>query len=125
MREQFNLIINNYKESVNENNKDLKALNRDELCQLVVQLREQLFTNTASLTLSPPPSYKSLEEENINNNQFLRDIFEQSRNQTELLEKITQNLSNPLDCKTIIKLSMAFLFTWTVKTHIIDAYLKR
>lgn len=113
VREQFNCIIREYKESINKNDQDLNLLDKDELCELIVRLREQLFSSTLSTT-----------DRNLSNDKILRDLFEQSRTQTELLEKITQNLSNPIDCKTIIKLSMAFMFVWTVKTHIIDAYLK-
>ncbi len=63
-------------------------------------------------------------QQNRSTDPTIRNLFEQSQNQTELLRNITEALAKLSDFKTIIKLSLAFMFAWTVKTHIIDAYLK-
>ena len=100
---------------------NLALLDKDELCELIYHLRNRLFNDT----LSTPDSVNMVcEEQNHHNDQILRHLFEQSQNQTALLAKITNILSQPTDLKTIVKLSLAVLFVWTVKTHIIDAYLK-
>jgi hypothetical protein len=117
MREKFNTIIREYKESINKNNQDLHSLDKEELCELIIRLRERLFNDTLSSSVNN-------NRRNLNNDKILRDLFEQSQNQTELWKKITEILSKPIDFKTIIKLSLAFMFVWTVKTHIIDAYMK-
>jgi hypothetical protein len=116
MREKFNTIIREYKESINKSDQDLDLLDKEELCKLIIRLKEELFIDTLSTSNS--------EQRNLNNNKILRDLFEQSQTQTELLKKIVEILSKPIDFKTVIKLSLAFIFVWTVKTHIIDAYLK-
>jgi Fe2+ transport system protein B len=122
MREQFNASIREYKESINKRDHDLHLLEKEELCELIVRLRERLFNDTLSTS---DIDDSNCEQRNQNNDQILRDLFEQSRNQTELLEKMTEIFSKPINFKTIIKLSLAFIFIWTVKTHIIDAYTKR
>jgi translation initiation factor 2 alpha subunit (eIF-2alpha) len=110
-REQFSKIIREYKRSINKHEQDLNSLDKEELCELIRRLKDRLYDD--------PLSTFDSNEENIN------DILIKVNNQTELLNKIIELLSKPIDFKTIIKLSMAFLFVWTVKTHIIDAYLKQ
>ncbi len=80
-----------------------------------------MFDDTLSISEN---DNRNCEQRNVNNDQILHDLFEQSRTQIELLRKIIEILSKLNVFKTIIKLSLAFLFIWTVKTHIIDAYTK-
>lgn len=126
MHEQFDKIIREYKESINKSNEDLKLLDKEQLCELIIRLRERLFDDSL---LSSNHNPRNSEEQNLNNNnnnnQILQEMFKHVKTQTELLQQINETLSKATDFKSIVKLSMAVLFTWTVKTHIIDAYLKQ
>jgi uncharacterized membrane protein len=120
-REQLNTLIREFKESINENDDDLQSLAKEELCQLVNHIRERLFNDTLSTSNTDD---RNRVQQNRRTDPMIRNLFEQSQNQTELLRKITEILSNPIDSKTIIKLALVVLFIWTFKTHIIDAYIK-
>jgi hypothetical protein len=119
MRERFDQIIREYKESINKINHDLHSLQPAELEELINRLREQLFSDISSSSTNN--NNNSTEQ---NTNVILRELFQQSHNQTELLRKLIEILPNLNDLKTIAKLVAACLFVWTVKTHIIDAYIK-
>lgn len=92
----------------------MNSLTKEELTQLVHYIRERLFKET-----------RTTSERSRNDDSLIRSLFEQSRTQTELLQRMTEILSQPIDFKTMIKLALVFLFVWTVKTHIIDVYIKQ
>ena len=99
----------------------MNSLTKEELTQLVHYVRERLFKETLSASEN---SQSDHQQRNRNEDLLVRSLFEQSRTQTELLQRMTEILSQPIDFKTIIKLALVFLFVWTVKTHIIDVYIK-
>ena len=117
IREKFDTIIREYQQSLARNDYQLESLNQQELCELIVLLRERLCNHT-------PATTNECTQTQQKNDQILKDLFQQSRNQTALLANINTILSKPTDIKTVAKLSLAVLFVWTVKTHIIDACLK-
>jgi len=117
IREKFDTIIREYQQSLARNDYQLESLNQQELCELIVLLRERLCNHTPAITNECTQTQQK-------NDQILKDLFQQSRNQTALLANINTILSKPTDIKTVAKLSLAVLFVWTVKTHIIDACLK-
>ena len=117
IREKFDTIIREYQQSLARNDYQLESLNQQELCELIVLLRERLCNHTPAITNECAQTQQK-------NDQILKDLFQQSRNQTALLANINTILSKPTDIKTVAKLSLAVLFVWTVKTHIIDACLK-
>ncbi len=120
-REEFDTLIREFKESINKSDDDLQSLTKEELCQLVTHMRERLFSETLSTSGN---NDNTPVQQNRTTDPTIRNLFEQSQNQTELLRRITEMLSNPIDSKTIIKLALVVLFIWTLKTHIIDAYIK-
>jgi hypothetical protein len=87
-------------------------LKKEELYELIKRLQEQFFNGVLSTFDN---NNKNCEQKNLDNCQVLRELFEQSRNQTELLRNITEILSKLSVIKTIIKLSLTFLFMWTAK----------
>lgn len=122
IREKFDTIIREYQQSLARNDYQLESLNQQELCELIVLLRERLCNHTPAITNDV--STNQCTQTQQKNDQILKDLFQQSRNQTALLANINTILSKPTDIKTVAKLSLAVLFVWTVKTHIIDACLK-
>ncbi len=120
-REQFDTLIREFKESINKSDDDLQSLTKEELCQLVNHIRERLFNDILSTSDN---NDNTRVQQNRTTVPTIRTLFEESQSQTELLRKITEILSNPIDSKTIIKLALVVLFIWTLKTHIIDAYIK-
>lgn len=103
----MDVIINEFKQSINKTDDDLQALSKEELCQLIHFLRKRLFNNNREQP-----------------NQAINYLLEPSENQRELLQKLIDILSNPISFTTMIKLSLLFLFIWIVETHTIDFYIK-
>lgn len=116
-REQYQNIIKEFTYATNRNDKILKFLTKEELIKLIIQLRDQLFNKNLLTTENDG-------ETNDNNNQILHDLFNRSHNLAELLKGITETLPKQTNIKTIIQLSLAYIFIWTVKAHIIPAYSK-
>lgn len=116
-RKRYQTIIQEFEDTIIINNEALKLLTKEELVKLIVHLRCQLFNNSLLTT-------ENDEETNDNNNQILRNLFDQSHNLTELMTKITETLPKLTSLKTIIQLSLTYIFVWTVKTHIAPAYSK-
>lgn len=120
-REQFDTLISEFKESINKSDHDLQSLTPEELCQLFNHFREHLFNDTLTTSAN---NNCNREQQHQNIDPIMRDLFEQSRNIAQLLRKITEILSNPIDLKTIIKMASTVLLIWTFKTHVIDAFTK-
>ncbi len=97
-------VIRDFRESINQSNRDAQPMTEEEFSQFVNYIRRRIFTNT-----SPLP-----QTENNNSREILEKILQESRNQTEFLRRITDILSNITETRTVIKLSLAFVFVWTI-----------
>jgi hypothetical protein len=97
-------VIRDFRESINQSNRDAQPMTEEEFSQFVNYVRRRIFTNT-----SPLP-----QTENNNSREILEKILQESRNQTEFLRRITDILSNITETRTVIKLSLAFVFVWTI-----------
>jgi hemerythrin-like domain-containing protein len=97
-------VIRDFRESINQSNRDAQPMTEEEFSQFVNYIRRRIFTNT-----SPLP-----QTENNNSREILETILQESRNQTEFLRRITDILSNITETRTVIKLSLAFVFVWTI-----------
>ncbi len=89
MCEQFDATIDEFKRTINKSNDDLQSLTKEELCQLVYHIKERLFNDTLSTSKN-------------NDDKMICHRVEQAQNQTELLQKISDILSNPMDFRTLI-----------------------
>jgi phosphoenolpyruvate carboxylase len=99
-------VISDFRESINQRNHDAQSMTEEEFPQFVNYIRQRIFTNT-----SPLPHTG-----NNNSQEILQEILRHSQNQTEFLRRITDILSNLTETKTIIKLSLAFAFVWSMNT---------
>jgi hypothetical protein len=97
-------VIRDFRESINQSNRDAQPMTEEEFSQFVNYIRRQIFTNT-----SPLP-----QTENNYSQEILEQILQESRNQTEFLRRITDILSNITETRTVIKLSLVFVFVWTI-----------
>ncbi|UJR11557.1 hypothetical protein I4U23_015737 [Adineta vaga] len=98
------VIIREFRESGNRIYNDAQPMTEEEFPQFINYLRQRVFTNNLQL-----PS-----TENNNSQETLHEILLHSRNQTELLQRITDILSNLTETRTIIKLSSFFVLLCTI-----------
>jgi glutamyl-tRNA reductase len=97
-------VIRDFRESINQSNHDAQPMTEEEFSQFVNYIRRRVFINTSSLSQTG----------NNNSQEILEQILQHSRNQAESLRRITDILSNITETKTLIKLSLAFVFVWTM-----------
>jgi len=97
-------VIRNFRESINQSNHDAQPMTEEEFSQFVNYIRRRVFINTPSLPQTG----------NSNSQEILEQILQHSRNQAESLRRINDILSNITETKTLIKLSLAFVFVWTM-----------
>lgn len=116
VRKRYQTIIEEFENTIDINNKVLKLLTKEELVKLILHLRDQLFNNSLLMV-----KYGE-EMSGNNNNQTMRDLFNESQNLNEIMAKITEILPKQTDIKMMTQLSMAYIFIWIVKTQFTPAY---
>lgn len=102
--ESLTAVIRDFRESINQSNHDAQPMTEEEFSQFVNYIRRRVLTNTPRLP----------QTENNNFREILEQILQHSQNQTEFLRRITDILSNITETRTVIKLSLAFVFVWTI-----------
>ena len=104
--DSLRIVVSDFRESINQRNQDTQSMTEEEFSQFVNYIRQRIFNNT-----SPSPRTG-----NNNSQEILQEILHHTRDQTEFLRRITDILSNLTETKTIIKLSLAFAFVWSMNT---------
>ncbi|CAF3630830.1 unnamed protein product [Rotaria socialis] len=107
-------IVREFKRRVDQTYNDSEPITDAEVPELVRFVREQILHNNPS---SSTIDNSSSQEQRINDQLTLRELLHHPRNQTELLKKIVEILSTMTEPRTIIKLSLAFMFIWTIRGY--------
>ncbi len=97
-------VIRDFRESINQSNRHAQSMTEEEFSEFVNYIHQRVFP-----AISPLP-----QTDNNNSREILEEILQHSRNQTEFLRRITDILSNITETRTVIKLSLAFVFAWTI-----------
>lgn len=119
---RFDAIIREYKHSIKKNC-ELSSLKRNELSDLIVKLRQELFSDASQVL---PESDRSDEEEEKprNDSQVLEQLLNRSLDHNEILLRLVDRLTTPqpeqtnnannLDVNGIIKVIIAIMLLWTL-----------
>jgi hypothetical protein len=120
---RFDAIIREYKRSIKKKRHHLNRLKRNELSDLVLKLRHELFTE-ASHTLTDSEKSDEEDEKQTNNEQFMEHLLNRSLEQNDLLLTLVDRLTTPeptgrnnshnLDMDGIIKVILAVMLLWTL-----------
>ena len=112
---RFDDIIGEYKRCVKKKRHQISRLKRSELSDLIVKLRQELFTD----------SEKSDDETELKTDQqFLQELLRRSLDQNEALLTLVDRLTTPqpmqqpnvrrLDMDGVIKVILAVMLLWTL-----------
>ena len=122
---RFDAIIHEYKESIKKKRHHLNHLKRNELSDLILKLRQELFTETShALTDSENSDEDDKKQHNNNDEQFLQQLLTRSLEQNDLLlslvdrlttpQPMEQNNSHNLNMDGIIKVILAIMLLWAL-----------
>ncbi|CAF1133056.1 unnamed protein product [Adineta steineri] len=125
---RFDAIIREYKQSIKKKRHHLTRLKRSELSDLILKIRQELFTETSQVLSDGERSDEEDEKQNNNNNnnneQYLQQLVTRSLDQNELLLKLVDRLTTPqpmeqnnsqnLNMDGIIKVIIAIMLLWTL-----------
>ncbi len=122
---RFDAIIHEYKESIKKKRHHLNRLKRNELSDLILKLRQELFTETSqTLTDSENSDEEDKKQHNNNDQQFLQQVLTRSLEQNDLLlslvdrlttpQPMEQNNSHNLNVDGIIKVILAIMLLWAL-----------
>lgn len=121
---RFDTIIRQYKQSINKKRQDLNKLQRNELSDLILKLRQELFTETSQILTDSERSDDEDEKKNQTDDQFLQHLLSRSLDQNELLLRLVDRLTTPqpaqpanapnLDIDGIIKVIIAIMLLYTL-----------
>ena len=120
---RFDAIIREYKSSIKKKRQHLNRLKRNELSDLIIKLRQELFTET-SQALSDTERSDEEDEKKTNDDQFLQQLLTRSLDQNEILLGLVDRLTTPqpternnppnIDMDGIIKVIIAIMLLWTL-----------
>ncbi len=122
---RFDAIIREYKRSVKTNCQHVNQLKRNELSDLIVKLRQELFTETSQV-LSDGERSDEEDEKQVarTDDQYLQHLLARSLDQNELLLRLVDRLTTPppvashhvrnLDLDGIIKVIIAIMLLYTL-----------
>ena len=123
---RFDAIIREYKREIKKRDHHLNKLKRNELSDLIVKLRQELFTETSQV-LSDGDRSEEEDEKQTNNStddQFLQQLLTRSLDQNEVLLRLVDRLTTPqptepnpsrnLDLDGIIKVILAIMLLYTL-----------
>ncbi|CAF0976644.1 unnamed protein product [Rotaria sordida] len=115
---KFDSIIHEYKRIINKTNYHLNELNRNELFELIIKIRQELFHETTKILLDNKQSNEQDYKE------FLQQFINRTLKQNELLLKLINNLTrqqsieqhrrNNFNVDSIFKLVFGIILLWTL-----------
>lgn len=122
---RFDAIIREYKRSIQKRHYHINKLKRNELSDLIVKLRQELFSETSQIL---PDGERSEEEDdkqtNHTDDQFLQQLLTRSLDQNDVLLRLVDRLTTPqpiepnpsrnLDLDGIIKVILAIMLLYTL-----------
>lgn len=122
---RFDAIIREYKRSIKKRNHQLSKLKRSELSDLIVKLRQELFTETTQVLTDGDRSEEEDEKQtNTTDDLFLQQLLTRSLDQNEVLLRLVDRLTTPqptepnpsrnLDLDGIIKVILAIMLLYTL-----------
>ena len=121
---RFDAIIREYKRSINKKREHLNKLKRNELSDLIIKLRQELFTDTSQALTDSERSDEEDEKQTHTDDQFLQQLLTRSLDQNELLLRLVDRLTTPqpveptnshhLDLDGIIKVILAIMLLYTL-----------
>jgi len=123
---RFDAIIREYKRSINKKPHHVDQLKRNELSDMIVKLRQELFTETSQVLSDGERSDEEDEKQNNNNNndnQFLQQLLTRSLEQNDVLLRLVDRLTTPqpseppnshIDLDGIIKVILAIMLLYTL-----------
>ena len=120
---RFEAIIREYKQSIRKKRHHLNRLKRSELSDLIIKLRQELFSETSQV-LSDSERSDDEDEKQQSNDQFLQELLRRSLDQNQVLLNLVDRLTTPqpmephsqhsLDLNGIIKVVFAIMLLWTL-----------
>jgi hypothetical protein len=120
---RFDAIIREYKQSIQKTRHQLNRLKRNELSDLIMKLRQELFSETSQV-LSDNERSDDEDEKPKSDDQFLQELLHRSLDQNDLLLRLVDRLTTPqpmesnsrqrLDMDGIIKVIFAVMLLWTL-----------
>ncbi len=120
---RFDTIIRQYKQSIKKKRQHLNRLKRNELSDLIIKLRQELFTETSQVLTDSERSDEEDEKQN-NDAQFLQHLLNRSLEQNDLLLSLVDRLTTPqpmerntpqnLNMDGIVKVILAIMLLWTL-----------
>lgn len=120
---RFDAIIREYKRSIKKQRHNLKQLRRNELSDLIVKLRQELFTETSQVLSDGERSDEEDEKQTHTNEQFMQQLLTRSIEQNDILLRLVDRLTTPqpseptnshLDLDGIIKVILAIMLLYTL-----------
>jgi len=121
---RFDAIIREYKRSIKKKPHHVNQLKRNELSDMIIKLRQELFTETSQVLSDGERSDEEDEKQNNNDNQFLQQLLTRSLEQNDVLlrlvdrlttpQPVQQNNSHNLDLDGIIKVILAIMLLYTL-----------
>jgi hypothetical protein len=121
---RFDAIIREYKHSIKKKRHPLNQLKRNELSDLIVKLRQELFTETSQVLSDGERSDEDDEKPTRIDDQFFQQLLSRSQDQNELLLILVDRLTTPqpveqpnvpnLDLNGIIKVIVAIMLLYTL-----------
>ena len=121
---RFDTIIREYKRSINKKCQHLNKLKRNELADLIVKLRQELFNETSQILTDSERSDDEDEKKLTTDDQFLQQLLHRSLDQNDLLLTLVDRLTTPqpvqptnsrnLDLDGIIKVIFAIMLLYTL-----------
>lgn len=121
---RFDTIIREYKRSINKKCQHLNKLKRNELADLIVKLRQELFNETSQILTDSERSDDEDEKKLTTDDQFLQQLLNRSLDQNDLLLTLVDRLTTPqpvqptnsrnLDLDGIIKVIFAIMLLYTL-----------
>ncbi|CAF3657426.1 unnamed protein product [Rotaria sordida] len=120
---RFDDIIREYKQSIKKKRHQLTRLKRNELSDLIVKLRQELFTETSQVLTDSDRSDEE-DEKQHNDNHLLEQLLGRTLDQNDLLLRLVDRLTTPqptqqnnthnLDINAIFKVILAIMLLWAL-----------
>ena len=122
---RFDAIIREYKRSVKTKRPPVNKLKRNELSDLIVKLRQELFTESSQVLTDGERSDEEDEKQIAQtDDQYLQQLLARSLDQNEILLRLVDRLTTPqpveahhprnLDLDGIIKVIIAIMLLYTL-----------
>ena len=122
---RFDAIIREYKRSIQKRHYHLNKLKRNELSDLIIKLRHELFSETSQVLTDGERSEEDDDKQiNHTDDQFLQQLLTRSLDQNDILLRLVDRLTTPqpiepnpsrnLDLDGIIKVILAIMLLYTL-----------